>query len=107
MASTDETGQPPGAHPQAGSTPPSGPPSDGTVAGPGARMPRWLPAMVLALALIAGFQLGSWAFHQLTGLLINVLIAFFLALAIEPAVSWMAGRGMRRGSPPSSSSSPC
>lgn len=61
-------------------------------------MPRWLPrAMVLALALIACFQLGSWAFHQLTGLLINILIAFFLALAIEPAVSWMASFGMRRG----------
>ncbi|QNS08605.1 AI-2E family transporter [Streptomyces xanthii] len=61
-------------------------------------MPRWLPrAMVLALTLIACFQLGSWAFHQVTGLLINVLIAFFLALAVEPAVSWMAGRGMRRG----------
>ncbi|OSZ60635.1 AI-2E family transporter [Streptomyces pharetrae CZA14] len=61
-------------------------------------MPRWLPrAMVLALALIAVFQLGSWAFHQLTGLLINILIAFFLALAVEPAVSWMAARGMRRG----------
>nr|WP_222109643.1 AI-2E family transporter [Streptomyces cupreus] len=61
-------------------------------------MPRWLPrAMVLALALVGAFQLGSWAFHQLTGLLINILIAFFLALAIEPAVSWMAARGMRRG----------
>ncbi|KOX46846.1 AI-2E family transporter [Streptomyces diastaticus] len=61
-------------------------------------MPRWLPrAMVLALALIAAFQLGSWAFHQLTGLLINILIAFFLALAIEPAVSWMSARGLRRG----------
>ncbi|OKJ89643.1 hypothetical protein AMK31_06990 [Streptomyces sp. TSRI0107] len=61
-------------------------------------MPRWLPrAMVLALALIAVFQLGSWAFHQLTGLLINILIAFFLALAVEPAVSWMASRGVRRG----------
>ncbi|WP_414497298.1 AI-2E family transporter [Streptomyces sp. CRN 30] len=61
-------------------------------------MPRWLPrALVLALALYAVFQLGSWAFHQLTGLLINVLIAFFLALAVEPAVSWMAARGMRRG----------
>ncbi len=61
-------------------------------------MPRWLPrAMILALALVGVFQLGSWAFHQLTGLLINVLIAFFLALAIEPAVSWMASRGMRRG----------
>ncbi|NGO80747.1 AI-2E family transporter [Streptomyces sp. YC504] len=61
-------------------------------------MPRWLPrAMVLALALIACFQLGSWAFHQLTGLLINILIAFFLALAVEPAVSRMAHHGMRRG----------
>ncbi len=61
-------------------------------------MPRWLPrAMVLALALVACFQLGSWAFHQLTGLLINILIAFFLALAIEPAVSWLASFGMRRG----------
>ncbi|MFF2024115.1 AI-2E family transporter [Streptomyces sp. NPDC058171] len=61
-------------------------------------MPRWLPrAIVLALALYACFQLGSWAFHQLTGLLINILISFFLALAIEPAVSWMAARGMRRG----------
>ncbi|MGW0927796.1 AI-2E family transporter [Streptomyces sp. NPDC002644] len=61
-------------------------------------MPRWLPrAMVLALSLVAVFQLGSWAFHRLTGLLINVLIAFFLALAIEPAVSWMASRGIRRG----------
>ncbi|MEU1281784.1 AI-2E family transporter [Streptomyces sp. NPDC005805] len=61
-------------------------------------MPRWLPrAMLLALALYACFQLGSWAFHQLIGLLVNVLIAFFVALAVEPAVGRMAARGMRRG----------
>ncbi|GAA2501333.1 AI-2E family transporter [Streptomyces thermolineatus] len=61
-------------------------------------MPPWLPrAMVLALALFGVFQLGNWAFHQLIGLLLNVLIAFFLALAVEPAVDWMAERGMRRG----------
>ncbi|MET9950674.1 AI-2E family transporter [Streptomyces sp. NPDC006339] len=61
-------------------------------------MPRWLPrALVLALALYACFQLGSWAFHQLIGLLVNILLAFFLALAIEPAVGRMAARGMRRG----------
>lgn len=96
MAPTDETGQTTRHASPPGTTPPARPPADR--AAPGARMPRWLPrAMVLALALIATFQLGSWAFHQLTGLLINVLIAFFLALAIEPAVSWMAGRGMRRG----------
>ncbi|WP_251016462.1 AI-2E family transporter [Streptomyces sp. ISL-99] len=61
-------------------------------------MPRWLPrAMVLALALFACFQLGNWAFHQLVGLLLNILIAFFVALAIEPAVGRMAAHGMRRG----------
>lgn len=69
-------------------------------------MPGWLPrAMVLALALYACFQLGSWAFDQVIGLLTNVLIAFFLALAIEPAVGRMSARGMRRGWPRSSSSS--
>ncbi|GAA2322820.1 AI-2E family transporter [Streptomyces violaceusniger] len=63
-----------------------------------ARMPRWLPrAMVLALALVACYRLATWAFDQLTGLLLNILIAFFLALAIEPAVDRMASRGMRRG----------
>ncbi|MCW2869105.1 MAG: putative rane protein [Streptomyces oryziradicis] len=61
-------------------------------------MPRWLPhALVMALALLACYQLASWAFHQVIGLLIDLLIAFFGALAIEPAVDWMAARGMRRG----------
>ncbi|AEM81831.1 AI-2E family transporter [Streptomyces violaceusniger] len=65
---------------------------------PAARMPRWLPrAMVLALALVACYRLATWAFDRLTGLLLNILIAFFLALAIEPAVDRMAARGMRRG----------
>ncbi|MFD0545926.1 AI-2E family transporter [Streptomyces mexicanus] len=99
MAPTDESGQTPRQASATGTTPPGRPSADGP-AGSEARprMPRWLPrAMVLALALIAAFQLGSWAFHQVTGLLINILIAFFLALAIEPAVSRMAARGMRRG----------
>ncbi|WP_189215437.1 MULTISPECIES: AI-2E family transporter [Streptomyces] len=93
MAPTDETAQvDQPAHPDGTAPPPA------ADTGRGDRMPRWLPrAMVLALSLVAAFQLGSWAFHQLIGLLINVLIAFFLALAIEPAVSWMASRGLRRG----------
>ncbi|MEU9858103.1 AI-2E family transporter [Streptomyces sp. NPDC047974] len=79
-----------------GGQPPAEAPA--TAAGSGARMPRWLPrAMVLALALYACFLLGDWAFHQLVGLLVNILLAFFLALAIEPAVGRMAARGMRRG----------
>ncbi|MDH6629603.1 putative PurR-regulated permease PerM [Streptomyces sp. LBL] len=98
MAPTDETGQVTQHAAPSGTTPPPRPQADGGAWGPNARMPRWLPrALVLALALIAVFQLGSWAFHQLTALLINILIAFFLALAIEPAVSWMSSRGMRRG----------
>lgn len=97
MAPTDETAQPDQQPAPAGTVPPQSRPPAGD-AERGARMPRWLPrAMVLALALVAVFQLGSWAFHQLIGLLINLLIAFFLALAIEPAVSWMASRGLRRG----------
>ncbi|RSS81447.1 AI-2E family transporter [Streptomyces sp. WAC06614] len=86
-----------GAAPRTAAAGGAGGPGDGP-AGPGARMPRWLPrAVVLVLALYACFQLGTWAFHQLMGLLVNLLIAFFLALAIEPAVSRMAARGMRRG----------
>ncbi|MFF5187779.1 AI-2E family transporter [Streptomyces sp. NPDC000345] len=97
MAPTDETGQAARHASPSGTTPPDRPPADGAVAS-GDRMPRWLPrAMVLALALLGVFQLGTWAFHQLIGLLLNILIAFFLALAVEPAVSRMAARGMRRG----------
>jgi predicted PurR-regulated permease PerM len=78
---------------------PAGPQADAArAARPGAAMPRWLPrAMVLALALLACYRLATWAFDQLTGLLLNILIAFFLALAIEPAVDRMARRGVRRG----------
>ncbi|GHC52775.1 AI-2E family transporter [Streptomyces cinnamoneus] len=61
-------------------------------------MPRWLPrAVVVTLALFACFQLAVWAFHQLIGLLVNIVIAFFLALAVEPAVDRLSSRGMRRG----------
>ncbi|MEU6312591.1 AI-2E family transporter [Streptomyces sp. NPDC047014] len=84
--------------PEAGAAGPGGPPPRAARADDDGRMPRWLPrAVVLVLALVACFQLGSWAFHQLIGLLVNILIAFFLALAIEPAVARMAAGGMRRG----------
>ncbi|WP_372462528.1 AI-2E family transporter [Streptomyces thermodiastaticus] len=99
MVPTEESGHAARQAPSTGTTPP-GRTAAGRPDGRGGRdrMPHWLPrAMVLALALIAAFQLGSWAFHQVTGLLINILIAFFLALAIEPAVSRMAAHGIRRG----------
>jgi predicted PurR-regulated permease PerM len=89
----DRAGAPRGESPASGE-----PPARPLGLASAALMPRWLPrAVVLALALYACFQLGSWAFHQLIGLLINILIAFFIALAMEPAVGRMAARGMRRG----------
>ncbi|WP_428985114.1 AI-2E family transporter [Streptomyces hundungensis] len=103
MAPTDEINtddrEADGADRPRGGSPGSGrPPTHPLGVGGPARMPRWLPrAVVLVLALYACFQLGSWAFHQLIGLLINILIAFFVALAMEPAVGRMAARGMRRG----------
>ncbi|MFI9788131.1 AI-2E family transporter [Kitasatospora sp. NPDC051984] len=66
-------------------------------AGSGA-MPRWLPkAMLLALVGVGLFQLADWAFHQLINLFVMLLVAFFLSLAMEPAVDRMAARGVRRG----------
>ncbi|MFH9354677.1 AI-2E family transporter [Kitasatospora sp. NPDC017646] len=61
-------------------------------------MPPWLPrAMVLFLVLVGLFQLADWAFRQLIDLFVMLLVAFFLSLALEPAVDRMAARGVRRG----------
>nr|WP_033258482.1 MULTISPECIES: AI-2E family transporter [Kitasatospora] len=61
-------------------------------------MPRWLPrAILLALLGVGLFQLADWAFHQLIDLFVMLLVAFFLSLAMEPAVDRMAARGVRRG----------
>nr|WP_239501965.1 AI-2E family transporter [Streptomyces qinglanensis] len=76
------SGEPPGPHPRARAS----------------GMPGWLPrAFVLALGLLAAYQILSWAFLRVLGLLLNVLIAFFLALAMEPAVAGLSRRGVRRG----------
>ncbi|WP_443077333.1 AI-2E family transporter [Streptomyces sp. SP17BM10] len=64
----------------------------------GGGMPRWLPrAMVLGFVLFGLFQLADWAFRQLIDLFVMLLVAFFLSLALEPAVDRMAARGVRRG----------
>ncbi|QKW21845.1 AI-2E family transporter [Kitasatospora sp. NA04385] len=64
----------------------------------GGAMPRWLPrAILLALVGLGLFQLADWAFHQLIDLFVMLLVAFFLSLAMEPAVDRMAARGVRRG----------
>jgi predicted PurR-regulated permease PerM len=61
-------------------------------------MPPWLPKALLLTALaVAGFIFAWWLFERLRGLLILLLLAQFLAFALEPAVNWLARRGWRRG----------
>ncbi|MEU7630535.1 AI-2E family transporter [Nocardia sp. NPDC049220] len=60
--------------------------------------PPWLlRAFLLAAATVAGLVAGFWVLQKLQGLLTVLLVSLFLAFAIEPAVNWLARRGMRRG----------
>ncbi|MEO5878472.1 MAG: AI-2E family transporter [Streptosporangiaceae bacterium] len=62
------------------------------------QMPPWLPrAFLLAGATFLLFKGGLWILHQLQGLLTLILIALFLAFAIEPVVNRLARHGWRRG----------
>lgn len=61
-------------------------------------MPPWLPrAMALALVFFGLFLLADWAFHRLLGILIILVVAFFISLAMEPAVAVLVRRGLPRG----------
>jgi predicted PurR-regulated permease PerM len=51
--------------------------------------------MVVVAVFVATFL--SYAFGQLGGLAVNVLISFFVALALEPIVVWLVRHGWRRG----------
>ncbi|GAA2230641.1 hypothetical protein GCM10010413_30170 [Promicromonospora sukumoe] len=62
------------------------------------RPPRWLPrALVLVVLAVYLGAFGWYAMGALRGLAVNVLIAFFLALALEPPVVWCVRHGWRRG----------
>ncbi len=61
-------------------------------------MPKWVPrAIVLFWLAFLGALVARELFHQLSNFLLLVLIAIFLALAIEPGVNRLAKRGWRRG----------
>ncbi len=60
--------------------------------------PPWLlRAFLLAAATVAGLIIGFWVLQRLQGLLTVLMVSLFLAFAIEPAVNWLAARGVRRG----------
>lgn len=62
------------------------------------RPPRWW-GKALAMAVVAVFVgIFAWnALGALGGLFVNLLIAFFLALALEPIVVWLVRHGWKRG----------
>ncbi|MGN2635606.1 AI-2E family transporter [Nocardia takedensis] len=67
-------------------------------ADPTAAPPPWLlRAFLLAAATVAGLIAGFWVLQRLQGLLTVLLVSLFLAFAIEPAVNWLAARGVKRG----------
>jgi predicted PurR-regulated permease PerM len=49
------------------------------------------------LAAAAGALLVWWLVREVAGLLILLLVSLLLSFALEPAVNWLAARGLRRG----------
>lgn len=66
---------------------------------PGAnRPPRWLWRALLATVVAVFLGIGVWhAMGSLRSLFVNLLIALFLALALEPIVLWLVRHGWQRG----------
>ncbi|WP_285106676.1 AI-2E family transporter [Promicromonospora sp. MEB111] len=62
------------------------------------RPPRWLPrALLMVVVAVYLGAFGWYAIGALRGLAVDVLIAFFVALALEPPVVWCVRHGWRRG----------
>lgn len=62
------------------------------------RPPRWWGKGLAAAVLAVFIGIFAWdALGALQGLLVNLLIAFFIALALEPIVVWLVRHGWKRG----------
>jgi predicted PurR-regulated permease PerM len=63
-----------------------------------AAMPRWVGRAIIWFWLgFATLWVLRGVFHSLRGFFITLLVSLFLSFAIEPAVNWMAAKGLRRG----------
>jgi predicted PurR-regulated permease PerM len=61
-------------------------------------MPRWVPRLILLVAMAIALMFFSLAvLRQLRDFVILLLIAAFLSVALEPGVAYLATRGWRRG----------
>ncbi len=60
--------------------------------------PKFLRRSILLLLIgVLIFQAVTWSFSLLAGFLFNLLLAWLLAISIDPIVTGLAARGMRRG----------
>jgi predicted PurR-regulated permease PerM len=61
-------------------------------------MPLWVPRLLgIIAALCVGLYFAFQVVRALRELLVLVLISFFLSIALEPGVNYLAGKGWRRG----------
>lgn len=62
------------------------------------RPPRWLGRALLSGVMTVFAAIFVWrALGSLTSLIVNLIIALFLALAMEPMILWLVKHGWRRG----------
>ncbi len=62
------------------------------------RPPAWLPRALVMIVLTVFAAILAWRAASQLGTVATILvIAWFIALAMEPPVRWLARRGMRRG----------
>jgi predicted PurR-regulated permease PerM len=54
-------------------------------------------AVVSILALVSAWMVALWVFGAVSRFLFLLLLSWLFAMAMEPAVAWLARRGMRRG----------
>ena len=60
--------------------------------------PKWLRRSLIALSVaLPALQNISWSWQRLGGFAFNILLAWMVAISIEPIVAWLAGKGVRRG----------
>lgn len=58
----------------------------------------WIRRLLLAVFIaVTLWQLAEWFFFSTRSFILALLLAWFGAIAMEPAVEWLARRGMRRG----------
>ena len=60
--------------------------------------PSWLRrTLFVVVAAVIALQIVNWGWSLLSHFLFNLLLAWLIAISFDPVVTWLAGRGLRRG----------